>query len=230
MSLVRQTRIPPACCGTSCWRSSRYSPLATSPTYRAESVTPGTIRTASVVLSALAFEEAGRRYWAPRRYDTLYPKAITALDYRQAVPVVVTTLEQLQEHGADAAVWRRLGRTTEQTLTDALDNLDGHDLYRAQEARADAEDQRRRAAEREAQRPVCRRCGRKFSDERWEEVTVHRTAVRAGDRSVCGPCRADDVARQEAAAEAARLEAAAPPEPQDGPEAKRGRGWLRRRP
>ncbi|MFF9345165.1 hypothetical protein ACF1CG_36090 [Streptomyces sp. NPDC014773] len=61
---------------------------------------------------------------------------------------------------------------------------------------------------------------------------MHRTAVRAGDRSVCGPCRADDVARQEAAAEAARLEAAAPPEPEpeDGPEAKRGRGWLRRRP
>ncbi|MEU3595207.1 replication-relaxation family protein [Streptomyces filamentosus] len=177
-----------------------------------------------------ALEEADRRYWAPRRYDSLYEKAITARDYRQAVPVVVTTLEQLQEHGAGAAVWRRLGRTREQTLTDALDNPDGHTLYRAQEARADAEDKRRRAAEREAQRPVCTRCGRKFTDERWEEITVHRTAVRAGDTSVCGPCRADDVARQEAAAEAARLEAAAPPEPQDGPEAKRGRGWLRRRP
>ncbi|MER5739704.1 hypothetical protein ABT117_29095 [Streptomyces sp. NPDC002262] len=127
-------------------------------------------------------------------------------------------------------MWRRLGRTGEQTLTDALDNPDGHTLYRAQEAGADAEDKRRRAAEREAQRPVCRRCGRKFRDERWEEITVHRTAVRAGDRTVCGPCRADDVARQEAAAEAARLGAAAPPEPQDGPEEERGRGWLRRRP
>lgn len=132
-------------------------------------------------------EEAGRRYWAPRRYDSLYEKAITARDYRQAVPVVVTTLEQLQEHGAGAAVWRRLGRTGEQTLTDALDNPDGHALYRAQEARADAADQQRRAAEREAQRPVCTRCGRKFTDERWEEITVHRTAVRAGDRTVCGP-------------------------------------------
>ncbi|GHG19452.1 replication-relaxation family protein [Streptomyces hydrogenans] len=182
-----------------------------------------------VAHTVAVLEEAGR-YWAPRRYDSLYEKAITARDYRQAVPVVVTTLEQLQEHGAGAAVWRRLGRTGEQTLTDALDNPDGHTLYRAQEARADADDKRRRAAEREAQRPVCRRCGRKFSDERWEENTVHRTAVKAGDRSACGPCRVDDVARQEAAAEAARLEAAAPPEPQDGPEAKRGRGWLRRRP
>ncbi|MEV7676248.1 hypothetical protein [Streptomyces sp. NPDC088752] len=185
---------------------------------------------AKVANTIAELEEAGRRYWAPRRYDTLYEKAVTARDYRQAVPVVVTTLEQLQEHGAGAEVWRRLGRTGEQTLTDALDNPDGHDLYHAQEARAEAEDKRRRAAEPEAQRPVCRRCGRKFSDERWEEITMHRTAVRAGDKSVCGPCRADDVARQETAAEAARLKAAAPPEPQAGPEAKRGRGLLRRRP
>ncbi|MFD7498281.1 hypothetical protein ACFV8T_39215 [Streptomyces sp. NPDC059832] len=183
---------------------------------------------AKVDNTVAVLEEAGRRYWAPRRYDTLYPKAVTARDYRQAVPVVITTLEQLQEHGAGAAVWRRLGRTGDQTLTDALDNPDGHALYRAQEARADAADQRRRAAQREAQRPVCARCGRKFSDERWEEITVHRTAVRAGDKSVCGPCRADDVARQEAAAEAARLADAAP-EPEDDPEPDRSRGWFRRR-
>jgi hypothetical protein len=172
-------------------------------------------------------EEAGRRYWAPRRYDTLYPKAVTARDYRQAVPVVVTTLEQLQEHGADAAVWRRLGRTGEQTLTAALDNSDGDVLFRDQEARADEEEERRRAAEREAQRPVCKRCGRKFTDQRWEETTAHRTAWNAGDVSVCGTCHADDVAREKAAAEAARLQAAAPPE--DDQEPDRGRGWFRRR-
>jgi hypothetical protein len=183
---------------------------------------------AKVSNTVAVLEEAGRRYWAPRRYDTLYPKAVTARDYRQAVPVVVTTLEQLQEHGAGAAVWRRLGRTGEQTLTDALDNPDGHALYLDQEARADAADQQRRAAQREAQRPVCKRCGGKFTDERWEEITMHRTAVRAGDKSVCGPCHADDVARQEVAAEAARLEAAAPPEPEDDPEPGRGRGWFRR--
>nr|WP_011116862.1 hypothetical protein [Streptomyces violaceoruber]AAO50107.1 hypothetical protein [Streptomyces violaceoruber] len=183
---------------------------------------------AKVANTVAVLEEDGRRYWAPRRYDSLYAKAVTALDYRQAVPVVITTLEQLQEHGADAAVWRRLGRDGEQTLTAALDNPDGDALYHAQEARAEAQDKQRRAAEREAQRPVCSRCGRKFSDERWEEITVHRTAVRAGDRSVCGPCRADDVARKEAAAEAARR-AAALPEPEDDPEPDRGRGWFRRR-
>lgn len=185
---------------------------------------------AEVDNAVAVLEEAGRRYWVPRRYESLYEKAITARDYGQAVPVVVTTLEKLQEHGGGAAVWRQLGRKGEQTLTDALDNPDGHDLYRAQEARADAQDKQRRAAQREAQRPVCTRCGRKFSDERWEEITVHRTAVRAGDKSVCGPCRGDDVARQEAAAEAARIEAAAPPEPEDDPGPDRGRGWFRRRP
>ncbi|MFH8886587.1 hypothetical protein [Streptomyces californicus] len=184
--------------------------------------------TAKVSNTVAVLEEAGRRYWAPRRYDSLYAKTVTALDYRQAVPVVITTLEQLQGHGADAAVWRRLGRTGEQTLTAALDNPDGHALYRAQEARAEAEDKHRRAAEREGRRPVCKRCGGKFSDERWEEITLHRTAVRAGDRSVCGPCRADDVARQEAAAEAARLAAATPPEPEGDPAPARGLGWFRR--
>ncbi|MHC3456103.1 hypothetical protein [Streptomyces prasinus] len=49
-------------------------------------------------------KEAGRRYWAPRRYESYYRKAITAKDHSQAVPVVVTTLEQLKEHGANAPV------------------------------------------------------------------------------------------------------------------------------
>jgi len=175
-------------------------------------------------------EEAGRRYWAPRRYETYYREAITAKDYRQAVPVVVTTLEQLTEHGADAAVWRRLGRKDEQTLTDALDNPDGDALYRRQYARAEAEDERRRAAEREARRPVCKRCGQKFTDERWEETTA-RTAWKAGDLSVCGDCHADDVARKEAAAEAARLQAATPPEPEPEHDQEPGklRGLFRRR-
>ncbi|EYT77947.1 hypothetical protein CF54_40060 [Streptomyces sp. Tu 6176] len=178
---------------------------------------------AKVANTVTVLEEAGRRYWAPRRFDT-YHRGITAWDYSQAVPVVVTTLEQLQEHGADAAVWRRLGRRGEQTLTDALDNPDGAALFRDQEARADAEEKRRRAAEREARRPVCKRCGRRFTDQRWEETTAHRTAWNAGDVSVCGTCHADDVAREEAA----RLQAVAPPRPENDQEPGRGRSWFRR--
>lgn len=181
---------------------------------------------AKVDNTVAVLEEAGRDYWAPRRYDT-YHRGITAKDYGQAVPVVVTTLEQLTEHGADAEVWRRLGRKDEQTLTAALDNPDGDVLFRDQEARAEAAEERHRAAEREAQRPVCKRCGAKFTDQRWEETTATRTAWNAGDESLCGTCHADDVARKEAAAEAARLQAALPPE--DDPEPDTGRGWFRRR-
>lgn len=81
------------------------------------------------------------------------------------MPVVVTTLEQFQEHGVDAAVWRP-GRPGEQTLTAALDDPDDDVLFRDQEGRADAAEERRRAAEREAQCPVCKRCGQKFTDQR----------------------------------------------------------------
>jgi hypothetical protein len=175
-------------------------------------------------------EEAGRRYWAPRRYET-YHRGITALDYGQAVPVLVTTLEELQEHGAGAAVWRRLGRTGEQTLTAALDNPDGDALYRRQAARAEAEEKQRRAAEREARRPVCTQCGQKFTDQRWEETTTRGYAWEAGNPSMCRDCWADYLAGREAAAEAARREAVAAPEPEDDHDQEPGklRGLFRRR-
>ncbi|GGM26457.1 hypothetical protein GCM10010129_83690 [Streptomyces fumigatiscleroticus] len=52
---------------------------------------------AKVANTVAVLESAGRRYWAPRRYDT-YHRGITARDYGQAVPVLVTTLEQLKKH------------------------------------------------------------------------------------------------------------------------------------
>ncbi|MDH6228867.1 hypothetical protein M2169_005837 [Streptomyces sp. MJP52] len=56
---------------------------------------------------------------------------------------------------------------------------------------------------------MCKRCGRKFTDPRWEGTTA-RTAWRAGSLSVRGDCHADDATRNEAAAEEARLQAATP--------------------
>jgi hypothetical protein len=79
-------------------------------------------------------------------------------------------------------------------------------------------------------RSAGKRCGQKFTDQRWEETTAHRTAWNAGDVSVCGTCHADDVAREEAAAEAAHLHAAAPPESEtdrDQEPGKPRRGLLR---
>lgn len=67
------------------------------------------------------------------------------------IPAVVTTLDALRGHGADAAVWRRLGRSGCQTLPEALDNLDGDALYhRRSHTQARAEGERWRAAERAA--------------------------------------------------------------------------------
>ncbi|MFI6689764.1 hypothetical protein [Streptomyces sp. NPDC050485] len=92
------------------------------------------------------------------------------------MPVVFTTLERLQEHGADAVVWRRLGRADVQKLAAALDNPDGEALFRRQVAQADAAEEHQRAADREARRPVCKRCGQKFTDQRWQETTAHGSA------------------------------------------------------
>ncbi|MGW0563220.1 hypothetical protein ACWDZ4_22060 [Streptomyces sp. NPDC003016] len=75
-------------------------------------------------------------------------------------------------------------------------------------AQADEKEKRQRAAEREARRPVGERCGEKFTDERWEETRARGGAWKASDLSVCGSCHADDVARKEAAAEAAHRQAA----------------------
>ncbi|MBT2493936.1 hypothetical protein J7E96_36735 [Streptomyces sp. ISL-96] len=61
---------------------------------------------------------------------------------------------------------------------------------------------------------MCKRCGQKFTDQRWEETTLNSEAWKAGDLSVCGPCRAEDIARQKAAA-AAREQAAMQSSPKD---------------
>ncbi|MFJ9041915.1 hypothetical protein ACIRF8_35865 [Streptomyces sp. NPDC102406] len=68
--------------------------------------------------------------------------------------------------GAAGRVWRWLGRDQWQTLSEALDNPDGERLYRIEVEQSRQRQAERKAAEREAQRPVCARCGSKFSDER----------------------------------------------------------------
>ncbi|MEU7649936.1 replication-relaxation family protein [Streptomyces huasconensis] len=171
-------------------------------------------------------EQAARRYFE----GTPYPWAgFTAVDYHQAVPVVVTELERITADPAGAAgrVWRRLGRKEWQTLSEALDNPDGERLYRVEEEQSRRRQAERKAAEREAQRPVCARCGAKFTDERWQLI-VQTSWRRAGD-DLCGPCwqqdvdraEAERVARREAEESAAREAAEA--------EAKKSRGLFRRR-
>ncbi|MGW0664603.1 hypothetical protein [Streptodolium elevatio] len=120
------------------------------------------------------------------RYYNRTNDDITALDYHQAVPVVVTELEHLDAHGAGARVWKRLGRGDWQTLTDALDNPKGDRLHQAELAEARRRAQEHAAAAREARRPVCTRCDAAFTDARWEQVEAAPRGKRGNE--LCGPC------------------------------------------
>lgn len=128
------------------------------------------------------------------RYYSRADDDITAVDYHQAVPVVVTELEQLDAHGAGAPVWKRLGRHGWQTLTDALDNPDGDRLHQEQRAEQRRRAQEHAAAYRESQRPVCTRCGAKFTDERWKKVEAARPGW-SRQHELCGPCLDTENAR-----------------------------------
>ncbi|MEE1943268.1 replication-relaxation family protein [Streptomyces sp. TRM 70361] len=159
-------------------------------------------------------EQAARAYFAgtPHRGESY-----TAVDYHQAVPVVVTELERITADPAGAAgkVWRRLGRDEWQTLSEALDNPDGDRLYAVQLREARRRQAEREAAHREAQRPVCTRCGNKFTDDRWQETT--RSSWSGERNRLCGPCAKEAADRAEAervarrqAEEAERAAAEAP--------------------
>lgn len=159
-------------------------------------------------------EQAARAYFAgtPHRGE-----GFTAVDYHQAVPVVVTELERITADPAGAAgkVWRRLGRDEWQTLSEALDNPDGERLYAVQLREARRRQAEREAAHREAQRSACTRCGTKFTDERWQE-TGRSSWPGEWDR-LCGPCAKEAADRAEAervarrqAEEAERAAAEAP--------------------
>ncbi|MFE4336957.1 replication-relaxation family protein [Streptomyces sp. NPDC056831] len=174
-------------------------------------------------------EQAARTYFAGTAYQGR-ASGITAVDYHQALPVVVTELERItaDPDGAAGKVWRRLGRGEDewQTLGEALDNPDGDRLYAAQLREARRRQEEREAAAREAQRPVCARCGEKFTDERWQSIRPSRW--HEGDE-LCGPClnaqheqvRAEKAARRLTEEVAAREAAEA--------EAKKNRGLFGRR-
>ncbi|MEW2275618.1 replication-relaxation family protein [Streptomyces griseofuscus] len=171
-------------------------------------------------------EQAARRYFA----GTPYPWAgFTAVDYHQAVPVVVTELERITADPAGAAgrVWRRLGREEWQALGEALDNPDGERLYRMEQEQSRRRHAEREAAEREAKRPVCTQCGTKFNDERWQSIRQY--SWRSETDGLCGPCATEHFARIEAERVAQReAEEAAVREAAEA-DAKKGRGLFGRR-
>ncbi|MGW1902236.1 replication-relaxation family protein [Streptomyces hirsutus] len=173
-------------------------------------------------------EQAARRYFAGEPYPGR-DAGITAVDYHQAVPVVVTELERITADpaGAGGAVWRRLGRDEWQTLHEALDNPDGDRLYAVQWEQARRRRAEREAAQREAQRPVCARCGNKFTDDRWQ--SIRQSSWRSKGDDLCGPCAQEDADRAEAERLARRQAEEAAAREADEAETKKNRGLFGRR-
>lgn len=84
---------------------------------------------------AKALLKLARPYWEGEGYREF-------TDYHAAIPIVVTTLELLQQHGPLGEVWWRLGHTGRQSLGAALENSDDRAAYRVRQA-AEAEAEHR---------------------------------------------------------------------------------------
>ncbi|MGV4891423.1 replication-relaxation family protein [Streptomyces viridosporus] len=120
--------------------------------------------------------------------------------YDRCIPIVATTLELLREHGPAGPVFWRFGRDHRQPLLDAIGNP-RRDAYVARRRQVAREEERRRtereAAQREARRPVCADCGRKFTDDRWKAVESSGwSRPRESHPHLCADCRSRAVAAQ----------------------------------
>ncbi|MFH8574088.1 replication-relaxation family protein [Streptomyces sp. NPDC017993] len=103
-------------------------------------------------------------------------------DYSDAVPILVTTLGRLREHGPLGRVWFRFGHPTWQTLPDALDNPDDERAFNRRERRRDQLHKQQRELE-EQQRERQRQEQR----ERWAAQEAAAEAAREPD-PVCQKC------------------------------------------
>jgi hypothetical protein len=154
--------------------------------------------------------------------------------YEGKLPIVVTGMKQLKEHGPAGAVFRRFGRPQNQTLIEAIGNprREAHDARKQAEyaarQREHKEELRRIAAqhraEREARRPVCADCGTRFTDERWKAIEpAGWDAPRETHPHLCDDCKQRTITSERQAAQAR-------PEHQEHdqavPEQKAGGTWL----
>jgi hypothetical protein len=97
----------------------------------------------------------------------------------------------------------RFGRNYRQSLLEAIGNA-RRDGCLARGPPAPRQERRcrekREAAQREARRPVCKDCGQKFTDERWEAVGYTRNWSKRQSRPhLCEDCRDPAVAVEQQA-------------------------------
>ncbi|MFF7705402.1 hypothetical protein [Streptomyces lydicus] len=103
-------------------------------------------------------------------------------DYADAVPILVTTLDRLREHGPLGPVWFRFGHPTWQSLADALDHPDDERAFKARQRRRDQ--LRKQQLEQEEQQ---RECERQEAREQWAAQEAAVEAAREPD-PVCQEC------------------------------------------
>ncbi|WP_406415202.1 replication-relaxation family protein [Streptomyces sp. NBC_00873] len=146
--------------------------------------------------------------------------------YDGRIPIIATGLQNLREHGPAGPVFLRFGRDHMQPLREAIGNprreaADARareeakvrqDEYQAQVRRVAQEQAAKKAAEREARRPVCTGCGARFTDERWE--AAHATDW--GAPKDTHPHLCDDCKQRAVAAEGQAVGAQAHPAPVRG--------------
>ncbi|MFD5482744.1 hypothetical protein [Streptomyces hawaiiensis] len=144
-----------------------------------------------IVIAQMA--ELTQRHWQGTACDGFHM-------YDGKLPIVVTGMNQLKEHGPAGTVLRCFGRPDNQTLLEAIGNARrvAHDArqqaeYAAREReckeqpRCVAEQQ---PAEREARRPACAGCGTRFTDERWKAVEpAEWDAPRENHPHLCDDCQ-----------------------------------------
>jgi hypothetical protein len=179
-------------------------------------------RNPHTVIAQLA--ELTHRHWQGTAHDGFHM-------YDGKLPIVVTGMKQLQEHGPAGAIFRRFGRPHNQTLLEAIGNprREAHDARQQAEYEArerEYKEQLRRAAEqkraeREARRPVCTSCGARFTDAWWKAIEpAGWGAPRETHPHLCEDCKQRVITTERQAEQAVHEQAV--------PEQKAGGTWLSR--
>ncbi|WP_049574559.1 replication-relaxation family protein [Streptomyces sp. SBT349] len=151
-----------------------------------------------------AVEDLTRAHWSGRPSHHRYWDAddFHWTEYDDAIPVLATTLAELQQHGPHGPVWRRYGhRPDRETLAAALANPDGAQTLE----RHDTELRLHRdaAEERQRQEQEAERLRREEEEER-EATRQAATVAEAARREACARCdrpRHDDRFGQDTAAD-----------------------------
>jgi hypothetical protein len=134
-----------------------------------------------------------RRHWQGTAHDGFHL-------YDGQLPIVVTGMKQLKEHGPAGSVFRRFGRPHNQTLLEATGNPHREAADARQRAEYEAREReykeqlrrvaQERKAEREARRPACASCGAHYTDERWKAIEpAGWDAPRESHPHLCDDCK-----------------------------------------